>query len=470
MLFNFLHYQKNIAIITEQGNAITYKQLDSCCDNFVKNIEKRSLILFLCGNDLGSLIGYVAAIKHQHVPLMLDENIDVNQLYDYISRYQPDLVYLPYSRHSEIDGELLLIEQNYALMRVGSNRINMHKNLALLLTTSGSTGSPKCVRQSYTNISANTDAIINYLSITASEIAITSLPMHYTYGLSIINTHLCAGASIVLTKTTIMQREFWLKMMVHNVTSLSGVPFTYAMLKKLRFMRMILPTLKTLTQAGGKLSPELHREFAEYAQSSQKSFIAMYGAAEATARMSYLPADKAIDKCGSIGVPIPGGKFVIVNEHGKEIDQPNKIGELVYFGDNVVLGYAENGTDLEKGDVFKGCLYSGDMVQRDSEGYYYVVGRKKRFLKVFGNRIGLDEVEIKLRDTFPDLDCACNGVDDMMYIFITDETMSAQVKSYLVQQTRLNHTAFKIVILSHIPKNSAGKTLYSQLESYYDAI
>jgi acyl-coenzyme A synthetase/AMP-(fatty) acid ligase len=340
----------------------------------------------------------------------------------------------------------------------------MNDELALLLTTSGSTGSPKFVRQSYKNIRANTKSIVQYLEIDESERPITTLPMSYTYGLSIINSHLWMGASIILTQKTLMRKEFWRQFEDFGATSFGGVPYVYEMLDKLRFFRMELPLLRTMTQAGGKLSPELHKKFAEYAKANGKRFVVMYGHTEATARMSYLPYEKSLEKCGSVGIAVPGGEFSLIDIDGNEIAGSEVAGELVYKGDNVMLGYAESGDDLIKGDENGGILVTGDMAKRDADGYYCIVGRKKRFLKIFGSRVNLDETERILRAAFPDCDCACTGVDDKMTVCITDDTAKAGILQYLAEKTGLNRLAFDFIVINRIPRNEAGKILYSELE------
>ena len=239
------------------------------------------------------------------------------------------------------------------------------------------------------------------------------------------------------------------------------------MLERLRFFRMDLPSLRTMTQAGGKLTPELHKKFAEYAAEKGKKFVVMYGQCEATARMGYLPADKAVERCGSMGVAIPGGKFRLVGTDGETITEPHVTGELVYEGPNVTLGYAERGEDLIKGDERHGVLETGDMAQFDEDGYYYIVGRKKRFLKIYGNRVNLDEVDRLIKGRFEGLDCASAGVDDHMYLFVTDGSLADEVKAFIVAKTGLNHAAFKMIVIDEIPKNDAGKTLYKDLAKYY---
>ena len=339
----------------------------------------------------------------------------------------------------------------------------LHDDLALLLTTSGSTGSPKLVRQSYKNIQSNAESIAEYLELTKDERPVTTLPMNYTYGLSVINSHLLVGAQILMTDYAMNMKKFWTFMKEHHATSIAGVPFTYEMLKKVHFFRMDVPDLKYMTQAGGKLSPELHREFAVWCAERGKKFIVMYGQTEATARMGYLSADKSIEKYGSMGKAIPGGVFHLIDVNGNEILEPETVGELVYEGPNVTLGYAREPADLARGDERHGRLVTGDMARMDAEGYYYIVGRKKRFLKIFGNRVNLDEIDRMIKETFSDLDCASAGVDDHMKTYITDPGKTDSVRQWLSAVTRLSETAFEVLYIEEIPKNEAGKVLYNDL-------
>ena len=291
--------------------------------------------------------------------------------------------------------------------------------------------------------------------------------MNYTYGLSIINSHLLVGATLLVTDKSLMQKEFWEFFEKQQATSFGGVPYTYEILDKLRFTRMELSSLRTMTQAGGKLTTELHAKFAEYAAQNGKKFVVMYGQCEATARMGYLPANMAVEKCGSMGIAIPGGKFTLIDVDGKPVQEVGKTGELVYEGPNVTLGYAECGDDLRLGDEHGRILYTGDMAQYDKDGYFYIVGRKKRFLKIYGNRVNLDEVDRLIKGAFDGIDCASAGVDDHLYIFITEESKAKDVKNFVVQKTGLNQAAYQMVVIDQIPKNDAGKTLYRELEKYY---
>ncbi|MCL1955043.1 MAG: AMP-binding protein [Spirochaetes bacterium] len=461
----FSKFNANIAIIEESGEKITYAELQTACEALVSKTCGRSVAFNFCINEKGSLLGYVAFINGGIVPVMLDAALDRGLVSSLIENYKPDYLWLPQNMSGEFSGcsELCSV-WGYTLLKTAYNRVfPLYKELALLLTTSGSTGSPKFVRQSYANIQANTESIVEYLRLDASERPVTTLPMSYTYGLSIINSHLWAGASIIFTQKTLMQKEFWQQFKDYGATSFGGVPYIYEMLEKLRFFRMDLPVLRTMTQAGGKLSPELHKKFAEYAQANGKKFVVMYGQTEATARMSYLPAEKSLEKYGSMGIAIPGGEFSLIDVDGNVITEPEVVGELVYKGANVTLGYAESGADLIKSDERGGVLVTGDMAKRDEDGFYYIVGRKKRFLKIFGSRVNLDETEQLLNGAFEGLDCACGGIDDKMTVFISDAAASDKVIKFLTEKTKINHVAFKIAVIDKIPRSEAGKILYSEL-------
>ncbi len=466
---NLNKYKNNIAAISETGEEITYGEADRISDELYSQIGHRTLVFCLCENTLGMLLGYISFLKNNTVPFMVDKDINEQMLSELISTYRPEYLWMSESKSSCILTRFLQLELSevytgygYVLFKTGiQETFELNPQLALLLTTSGSTGSPKLVRQSYENIDSNAAAIVEYLNIDESERPITTLPMNYTYGLSIINSHLLAGATILLTTKTLLQKEFWQFFRAGEATSFGGVPYTYEMLRKLRFFNMSLPSLKTLTQAGGRLSTELAMEFAIYSRNTGKRFFVMYGQTEATARMSYLPHEYSIEKCGSMGIAIPGGKFKIVSEAGETISDANISGELVYEGPNVTLGYAETGEDLKKGDEFGGILYTGDVAMRDADGFYYITGRKKRFIKLFGNRINLDETERLLKDIVAD--CACAGQDDKMKIYITAPGKEEEVRNYIAGITGINPLGFEVILIDKIPKNEVGKTIYANL-------
>lgn len=461
-------FQDKLALISEEGISLTYSELNSEVQEIKELLTARTLMFCFCSNTVGSVCGYLGALNAHTVPYLLDAHTNEVLVKSLIDVYQPAYLYMPADLSDVYAGqagyEKIFEKYGYILYRTGFEKVYpLHEDLAQLLGTSGSTGSPKLVRQSYRNIQSNAESIAQYLELDDTERPVTTLPMNYTYGLSIINSHLLVGGTILLTQKPIVSKDFWDFMKANQATSFGGVPYTYEMLKRVRFFRMDLPDLRTMTQAGGKLAPELHREFAQYAQEKGKHFVVMYGQTEATARMSWLPYDKSLEKYGSMGIAIPGGRFSLIDVDGNEIQEPEVTGELVYEGPNVTLGYAVCGEDLAKGDERNGRLETGDMAKRDADGFYYVVGRKKRFLKLFGNRINLDEIDRMIKAQYEELDCASTGTDECMEVYITDESLCGNVKEFLMDRTHINASAIKVYAIDAIPKNEAGKTLYVEL-------
>lgn len=467
----FQNYGEKIAALDEYGNKITYDEMFRIMEEIKLVTQSRTLVFSLCTNTIGSLLGYFCFLNSRIVPLLVSSSLDDKLLNSLIETYHPSYLWIPEEKKSMFgDCSQIYSAYGYVLLQTKCSSFPIYEELGLLLTTSGSTGSPKLVKQSYKNIESNTKSIVEYLKLTDKERPITTLPMNYTYGLSVINTHLYVGATILLTEKTLMQKDFWTFFAKEKATSLAGVPYTYEILNKLRIFRMDLPSLTSMTQAGGKLSPELHKKFAEYALETGRKFIVMYGQTEATARMAYLPPEKSLEKYGSMGIAIPGGTFELIDINGNIINTPNVVGELIYTGDNVTLGYAQKGEDLVIGDERNGRLATGDMALMDEDGYYYIVGRKKRFLKIFGNRVNLDEIEQLIYTKFKSIECVCGGKDDRLMIYIVKNKCSDfeldDVKKYISLKTGLNSSAFKTAFISEIPKSDSGKTLYNKLEEY----
>jgi acyl-coenzyme A synthetase/AMP-(fatty) acid ligase len=458
-------FKTNIAAITDTGEKLTYGQLVDFADRIGAKISHRCLSFCLCENSIGSLCGYVSLLKNRIVPLLLDKNLNTELLTALLETYQPEYLWAPFYLNESttvVGFTPVFTEFGYTLFKTNFDTgYPLFPDLALLLTTSGSTGSPKLVRLGYRNINAGTAMVAKYFGINQNERPITTLPMCYAYGLSIINSHISQGATLLLTSKTLMARGFWQLFKEQAATSFGGVPYTYEMLKKLHFLEMDLPSLKTMTQSGGKLTAELSREFAEFAQNTGRRFIVAYGQTEITTETACLAPKYAISKCGSIGALIPGGEFSLIDAAGNPVNTPDRVGELVYKGPGVMLGYAESGSDLNKGDEWNGVLITGDMAKYDSDGFFYITGRRKRFIKLYGNRVNLDEAE-QLVKTFVS-ECACTGKDEQMTIYITELGRELQVRYFLAEKTGIEPSAFEVKYIAEIPKNQAGKTLYSAL-------
>lgn len=401
-MWNLEKYRKNIAFITDMGEKITYSSLISLQQDFVYGIKERSLIFIICTNTLESIIAYVSSMQHGIVPVMLDCCITKKNLYRLLKSYMPQYIYAPVSEFLYIDGyNEIRKDKDYILYKLEkSTDYEINDKLALLLPTSGSTGSSKYVKLSYENIMENMKAITDFLCINENDRTITSLPICYAYGLSVINTYLYAGASIVLTEKKIIQPDFWKLMRDEGVTAFSGVPYMYKLCRKINAFSKDFPELKVLTQAGGKLDLELQKYYGRYCDRNNKKFYIMYGQTEATARMSYLNPNKILTKLGSIGTPIKGGEFELYNESGEKIIKPCQQGEIVYKGKNVSMGYSCTYMDLSKCEERKGVLYTGDYGYFDNEGFWYVTGRKDKYAKLMGKRIDLSEMEHMLSEQY----------------------------------------------------------------------
>lgn len=466
-LFSEINDTNNsVALVDEDGCVITYSELYKKQKDISRYFEKRSLALFLCNNSFTSITIYLSLLEAKCIPILVDSNLSHDLVTRLIKLYNPD--YLIHLNDRNIINENYhsfksISEFNVQKIESSSFKIE-NADLGLLLSTSGSTGSPKLVRITYNNVFANTKSICEYLEIDKHDRAITSLPMSYSFGLSVIHTHLYVGASILVSTRSVVEKEFWNSVVGKQVTFLSGVPFTYELLEKIKFRSKDFKSLKYLVQAGGKLNPNLIELFARDSVGKNRKFFVMYGQTEATARMSYLHYTKCLEKIGSIGIAIPGGSFKLVDDNGIEINEPNIAGELVYSGPNVSQGYAESRKDLNLGDENCGVLFTGDLATRDNDGFFYIVGRKKRFIKLFGNRFNLDEIEQLLKSNFS-LDCACVGSDDSLQIFTTENVVDKNhIKKELASKLKLHPSIIYIKIIEEIPKNSSGKINYPLLK------
>ena len=457
-LFDFSSFVSKVAIKTDTGDELTYGQLQHDADGLKPFFAQGNLAFCLCSNTIASIVGYVSLVQNGVATLLLDAEKDAELLTNLLNVYHPNYVWSPAGK---VTGKPLVDYGGYTLYEHSREKIEVHPDLALLLTTSGSTGSPKLVRLTKKNLFSNAVSIAKYLNISADDRPVTSLPMYYSYGMSVINSHFIKGATLLLTQKTVLERDFWNFVKSDRATSIAGVPYTYEMLKRLRFFKMDLPDLKVMIQAGGKLNADIVKEYVKFAIEKGKEFIVMYGQTEAAPRMSYLPFNRALEKYASIGIAIPGGKFSIRDVNDHDIEAPDVDGELVYIGDNVCMGYAETPEDLAKGDENNGVLHTGDVARMDADGFYYITGRMKRFVKVWGNRVNLDAIEQLIKPITPD--CACTGVDDHITVFITDEELSITIGQFLTEKTGLNIRAFSIMTIPEIPKKGSGKIDYAGL-------
>ena len=455
-------FNSNVCFIDENEKKYTYENILTKADLLSENLKERSLIFVLADNSTECLTAYIGFFKKGIVQMLLDPQISTNLLEELIETYKPNYILMPTSRIDDLKNYEVLKELGtFIILRLNKNSFYpINKDLALLLSTSGSTGSKKFVRISYENVYRNTKDIITYLDINKDHRTVTTMPPFYTYGLSVINTHLASGASIVVTKIKIIEKSFWKLINKQRVTSFAGVPYLYEILNKIKFEKLNLPHLEYFTQAGGALSKDLLKYFLNYSEKNKKKFIVMYGQTEATSRISYLPYNMLKKKLGSVGIPIPGGKISLTNYESNNV----KDGEIIYEGKNVSMGYAKSFVDLNKGDENRGVLRTGDLGKSDKDGYIYITGRKSRDIKLFGHRVNLDEIEkILFKGGY---NCLCYGLDNKVIIFHVDNKYNSKVLEYLSKITNINLDCFKLKKINKFPKNENGKVSYDKLEKF----
>jgi len=452
----------NPALVLEDGQVITYAQLQFEVWKLKEKLESRQLVFLVGCNLMPTVTAYLACLEAGAVPLLLGKNLSKTALQQLLMAYSPRYLFLP--TDSAFEAEEFVVKSEHGTHTFYENIADQidqcHPDLALLLPTSGTTGSPKLVRLSLENLRSNAQSIVQYLGISSDDRAITSLPYNYSYGLSVINTHLIAGASLVLTNASVIDANFWRLINSFKVTSLAGVPYTYDILLKLRLGKMSTPSLHTFTQAGGRLDPVKAAELWDICQMKGARFFPMYGQTEATARMAYLESNEVKRKPGSIGKSIPGGNLWLEDETGQTISAPGITGELIYSGPNVCLGYAECRADLTLGDSNVGLLRTGDLADKDEEGYFYIKGRKHRFLKIFGKRVSLESVEKWFVDR--ELTCAAHGTDDHLMVSVEGEQrpITKQLSSEVAGAFNLHPTAVNVRIVAKIPRLNTGKIDY----------
>ncbi len=405
----------------------------------------RRLVLVEGANGLDSLVAYLAALQHGHVALVVPDD-RAAQRQALVAAYDPDIVCTAGAGDD---------------VRRARSAHDLHPDLALLLSTSGTTGSPKLVRLSRDNVASNAAAIADYLALTPADRAITALPLHYCYGLSVLHSHLVAGASVVLTGLSVVDECFWELFTRSRVTSLAGVPHTFDLLAASGFEDREIPSLRQVTQAGGRLDPDAVRRWSRFGRRHGWDLVVMYGATEATARMAYLPPDLAEDHPAAVGVAVPGGHLRI--DEGAD-DRPG-VGELVYAGPNVMLGYAESPADLSLGRETSD-LRTGDLA-REVDGLVEVVGRLSRRGKVFGLRLDLDAVENHLRAEV-DPHARVVATDRAVHVFLTSGRDSAVARDLAGSHCGVPLHAVRVTVLPQVPVTSTGKTDYAALGELAD--
>lgn len=431
-----------VALVTADGT-LTYDELAGLVDDTALRLGSgRRLVLVETGNDVASVVGYLAALQAGHVALLGDRDDDA-QLAALTATFDPDVVLgadgVPRDRHR-------------------GGRHTLHPELALLLATSGSTGRPRLVRLSSAALEANAAAITTYLGLGSDDRAALTLPLHYCYGLSVLNSNLLCGASVLLSGSSWLNPRFWETVRAERVTGLHGVPYSFELLDAVGFAEMDLPDLRYVTQAGGRLAPEQVRRWAEVGRERGWELVVMYGQTEATARMAYLPPHLAAEHPDAVGVAVHGSRLR-VDPHPDPAAAAGEdgVGELVFEGPGVMLGYATTPADLAVGRTLTE-LRTGDIGRRDADGMFRVVGRLGRFVKPFGVRVDLDGVEHLLAEH--GAVAASTGDDEQLLVGVRhdgSDDLVERTTALLVRRLGVPGEAMRVAVVDDLPRRPNGK-------------
>lgn len=459
----FLHPDSDAPALIDPtgGRCLSHRDLAATVESLAPVFRGRALAFLFATNTPDSVVAYLAALSARCPVALLDPGLRPNQAQYLLDLYEPSVVVDPPAGVDVVDGT----RDGHSGLWVADRRgPEAHRDLAVLLSTSGSTGSPKLVRLSRENLRANSSAIIGSLAIRSSDRAILNLPLHYSYGMSVLNTHLDAGASVVVTDASVVDEQFWDAVRRYEPTSLAGVPSTFQTLRRLGLEKLDADSIRVLTQAGGKLEDRLVEHFHELMTSRRGKFHVMYGQTEAAPRIACLPSQMLPEKLGSVGPPLGVGRISIRNDNGEDV-APGLTGSVVYDGPNVMMGYAESPADLELGDVHGDRLETGDLGYLDADGCLYLTGRTKRIAKVFGLRVSLDEVEGMLRGRGPTVVVA--GQEDTLMAFCEwgDDEQFASERRALGHQLRLSPSALVFRRIDTLPTLTNGKIDYRALEA-----
>lgn len=457
-MWDLERFSKRTAIICEDGRKLTYGELDTLQSQCVLFLPKeRKLVLLIADNSLESIILYISCIQNKIPVMLMEASIRRNELEGIIMAYQPSYIWMPngYEPIHNYSDSAVFREYRLMISDKKEKSVPINPELALLLLTSGSTGGKKCVRISYRNIEANQNSIVKALEITKEDVAMLMLSLCYSYGLSVVNSNLSMGAKLLLPKSKLFEIEYWKFFDRNKGTSICGVPYTYEILLKTGFMSMKLNHLRLITQAGGKLEEKWQRKLLQYSQDNHVDVAIMYGQTEATARMSTFFLNRFPKKINSVGTAIDGGMFRI------EKPDRNGIGEVVYLGENVSMGYADGVSDLRLEDENGQKLFTGDLGYLDAEGFLYLTGRKKRFAKIHGFRINLAELEQLLEQNSGEK-VICIENAEKIAVCILHQSNYEKVSS-ACDLLDLDSRLLNIKRVKKIPRNSYGKVLYEAL-------
>lgn len=475
-------YPGKIAVV-DNKKRLTYDELNSssdACALFFKEqrVKKGDRIAILLENSCEYVIAYFSALKCGAVVVALNSQSMPIELAVPLADCGPKLTitdkkHLPVAEEAiKLAGQHiipLLIDKITPCLSLTANKCLSNddlclseNDLAMIIYTSGTTGRPKGVMLSHRNLYVNAVSIVEYLSLTSNDSMMVVLPFYYSYGNSLLTTHIKVGATLVLNNHFVYPNEILDCMVKERVTGFAGVPSHFAiLLRKSAIRNYRFPDLRYVTQAGGGMPAAMIDEFVSLLPDVK--FVVMYGQTEAAARLSYLPPEKLMVKKGSIGKAIPGVELNVVDEEANKV-LPGQIGELVARGENVMKGYWND--PQETANVLKeNGLYTGDFARVDEDGFIYLISRKKDMIKSGANRISPLEIENIVCQFDGVIECAAVGIPDeilgeaiALFVVLNHPVVEKKdIMMYCKQNMAVYKLPKRIEFVTELPKTASGK-------------
>ncbi|HOW42769.1 MAG TPA: class I adenylate-forming enzyme family protein [Candidatus Omnitrophota bacterium] len=471
-------YSDNQAVIY-QKERLSYAELESlsdfmACQLLDRGVRKADRVGLLLENSPLYVIAFFSVLKAGAVVVPINTQLVTRELESIISDCQPSMIITDDSHKQSLD-----TFKDISIFSVSSIRYTPVASLqsipakesdpAMIIYTSGTTGKPKGVMLSHRNLVANAESIVDYLKLSSSDSMMVILPFYYSYGNSLLTTHIMVGATLVIDNRFVFPNVVLETMEKEKVTGFAGVPSHYAiLLRKSALRNYKLTSLRYVTQAGGGMPASMIKEFTEVVPHAQ--FFVMYGQTEATARLTYLAPEHLRSKLGSIGKAIPGVELDVLNEQGQPV-QNGEVGEIVARGNNIMLGYWNAAEETGKVKRKEG-LWTGDMAKVDSDGFIYLISRKKEMIKSGANRISPLEIEDVVSRLPGVVECAAVGVPDEILgesiklcvvkngVPLTNNDILLHCKQHLAPFKMPKEVAF----VASLPKTSTGKIKRSELK------
>lgn len=447
----FAGHGQALAVVDDDGVAFSYADVLARAEQLQADLGGRGLIVLRASNTAPSVATWLALLATNMAVLIVEQDLPAERLAALVDAYRPDAIIDPLATP--------------AITRLPGGTA-LHPDLAVLLSTSGSTGSPKLARFTAAAIQANAAAIADYLALGGDERAYLCLPTSYSYGMSVINSHALVGAAVLITAHGVMAAPFWDRLASSGATSFAGVPFHYDAIRRLGIDRLATPTMRTLTQAGGKLPLPVAQKYAAWAAANDRRFVCMYGQTEAGPRLTWLPPELLASHAGSIGVPIPGVTIDLIGPDGAVISEAGVPGEMRCTSPAIMMGYAHSAADLAKGDELGGVLMTGDLATRDADGVLTISGRVSRMIKLFGTRINLDDIDNRLAAM--EVSGVAFGRDDQLQVLIEDGEADA-VREALVAAFAFPPRGLLVRKIAALPRAASGKLVYAALPQAWEA-